>query len=74
MASQSSSGEGICGTSTVVTWPYESEPGENSMTVAMFDHRQCGGEDEVLTMAESYMTSLSGFFCVFIDSQKQQFL
>ena len=70
MQSQSSSGERSGGALTVFTrkWPVESGPGGDSFTVAMFDHRQCpGGMDDVLSMAKSYIASLSGFFCVFIS-------
>ena len=51
---------------STVQWPVDSEPGASSLSVAMFDHRECGGMEEALNMAENYIASQTSFFCVFI--------
>ena len=50
----------------VVTWPTNSCLGERPLSVAVFDHRKCGGVEGALDMAEKYISSQIGFYCVFI--------
>ena len=49
-----------------VTWPIDSCLGERPLSVAVFDHRKCGGVEGALDMAEKYVSSQIGFYCVFI--------